>query len=391
MQKYSYQIAILGKPGAKGDRIKRKLESALADIGLETSSYRFLEGDEIASRDPKSATAALFFGYDGAINDTFADISDLLSDTIPILPIVESLENYTMHVPKDLKSINGKLCKNEDQETEVVSLILENLSLLRKDRRLFISYRRTESTGVAEQLSDSFTEKGFDCFLDTRSVRPSDNFQNELWHRMADSDVVILLDTPGFRTSHWTVAELTQANSTSVQILHLLWPGVSADPTSAFSVFLPLDLADFAYVGSAPDKFSTLTRRAVRRILTAAESLRARAIAARQADLFDSISDAARETGCTVTLHPQRYLTVSKGSQNLALVPTVGVPSSPRLHGFLRALRADHEVFELVAVYDERGILDEWRVHLNWLSEHLPVKTIENGRLLKWLTQRAAT
>lgn len=390
MQEYTYQIAILGRPGAKGDRIKIKLEAALADIGLEKSSYRFLEGDEIALRDPKSATAALFFGYDGAINDPFTDVGNLLADTIPILPIVESLEHYTMNVPPSLRSINGKSCQTEDEETEAVSLILENLSLLRKDRRLFISYRRTESTGVADQLSDSFTEKGFDCFLDTRSVRPSDNFQNELWHRMADSDVVILLDTPGFRTSEWTVAELTQANSTSVQILHLLWPGVSADPYSAFSVFLPLDLADFAYVGSAPDKLSTLTKRAVRRILTAAESLRARAIAARQADLFDSISDAAREVGCTATLQPQRYLTVSQGPHNLALMPTVGVPSSPRLHAFLQALYVDHEGFELFAVYDERGILDDWRGHLDWLSEHLPVKTIENGRLLKWLTQRAA-
>ena len=115
------------------------------------------------------------------------------------------------------------------------------------------------------------------------------------------------------------------------------------------------------------------------------------AIAARQADLFDSVSDAAKETGCNADLHPQRYITLTCGVIKLAIMPTVGVPSSPRLHGFLDALRHDHSDHELIALYDERGILDEWRQHLAWLGEHLPVKTMESGRLLRWLSERTSS
>ena len=387
---FAYQIVLLGARGARRRRIIDKIHTNLATLGLDRDCYQILEDGESDDRDRKAATAAIFFGFDGAVNQIWPEVVGLVDDTIPIIPVVDALSGYTMKVPDLLKSVNGKSCNSDAEEIEVVTLILENLSLLRKDRRLFISYKRDESTGVAEQLYDKFAAKGFDCFLDTRSVRPSSISQNELWHKLADSDVVILLDTPNFRTSEWTVAELAQANSTSVQILHLLWPDVKADPTSAFSVFSLLKLSNFRFVATVTDRFSTFNDRTVEQVIHDVESLRARAIAARQADLFDSVSDAARETGCNADLHPQRYMTLTCGDTKLAIMPTVGVPSSPRLHGFLTALRHDHSDYELMALYDERGILEEWREHLSWLGQHLPVKTVESGRLLQWLSARTS-
>jgi hypothetical protein len=107
----------------------------------------------------------------------------------------------------------------------MVSVAFENFRLLRSERRLFISYRRVESQGIAIQLYEALDALGFDVFLDTHGVPPATDFQSVLWHRLADSDVVVLLDTPDFRTSRWTVQELARANATSLQILHLLWPG----------------------------------------------------------------------------------------------------------------------------------------------------------------------
>ncbi|MXO56690.1 toll/interleukin-1 receptor domain-containing protein [Pontixanthobacter gangjinensis] len=390
MSNYTYQIAILGAANDNRDRIRTGLLARMAEIGIEKTSVSILEDEECLRIDPKAATAAVFLGYEGAINDTFPALERLLADTIPIIPIVEDLNLYKMSVPPGLRAINGKKCRTETEVAETVSLVLENLNLLRKDRRLFVSYKRDDSTGVAEQLSDVFTEHGFDVFLDTRSVRPSDSFQDELWHRMADSDVVILLDTPNFRESEWTVAELTQANSTSVQILHLLWPGIAPEPNSAFSVYSRLQNRDFAYIEKAPDRLSRLQPATVDKIILQLESLRARAIAARHTDLFDSVSDAALEVGAQATLHPQRYMTLRRGGRDVAILPTVGVPSSPRLHGFLDVIRDEHAGFELTAIYDERGVLDSWRSHLSWLAEHLPVKTVENGQFLNWLSEGSA-
>ena len=43
----------------------------------------------------------------------------------------------------------------------------------------------------------------FDVFLDTHSIEKGEPFQEELWHRMTDCDVILLLNTPDFLESHW--------------------------------------------------------------------------------------------------------------------------------------------------------------------------------------------
>lgn len=390
MDLYLYQVILCGRGNRHKLGIVEKLKKGFEDLGLDKNFYKIIDSDDYNQRNRKSIAAAIFFGFQGAVNENWPGLDEIIADSVPMLPVVDSLSNFNMKVPESLSAVNGISCTSEVEEQIVCSIIFENLGLLRKERRLFISYRREDSSYAAEQLADYFTSHGFNCFLDTRSVRPSDNFQDELFHRMADSDVVILLDTPNFRGSHWTVAELTQANSTSVQILHLLWPDVEPDTTSAFSAFYQLEMSDFKYAGSNLDRTSRLTEKSLRSILEMTESLRARALAARQADLFDSVADAAKEVGVQPTLHPQRYMTLSHQERNLAVMPTVGVPSSPRLQAFVSLIRKEHSQFELIALFDERGILDNWRQHLRWLSQHLPVKTVETGKLLDWLTSGTA-
>jgi hypothetical protein len=70
----------------------------------------------------------------------------------------------------------------------VATLVLETFRLLRRERRLFISYRRVDAQPLAERLYDALDARGFDVFIDVRSVPPAVDFQSELWHRMSDSD-----------------------------------------------------------------------------------------------------------------------------------------------------------------------------------------------------------
>lgn len=386
MRHFAYQVVMLGQRGPVRSAIKAAIEEQLLDTGLSRADFEIFDDPQPEAIDRKSATAAVFVGSASAASDTSRTLSQLYDDTVPIVPVVQDLTQYKINVPRLLSPINGMICETESDADLVAAVVLENLGLLRTERRIFISYKRDDSSGAANQLADAFAEKGFDCFLDTRSVRPSSLFQDQLWHRMADSDVVLLLDTENFRDSEWTVAELTQANTTSVQILHLLWPGIEPDPTSAFSIFRSLNESDFERTDGIITKETKLKEGSVSSILTELESLRARAIAARHADLFDSISDAARDSGFETVLHPKRYLTLSADKMTIAVMPTVGVPSSDRLHGFLDTLDPEHVQHSLYAVYDERGILERWRMHLDWLSNHLPVRTVENGRIIDWLS-----
>jgi hypothetical protein len=304
------------------------------------------------------------------------DLRSILADSLPVITAVDDLEGYRSKVPIELEAINGLAVASDADIARMVSTILENLGLLRSERRLFISYRRIESKAVAIQLYEALDARGFDVFLDTRSVRPAVNFQAELWHRLADTDVVVLLDTPDFRISDWTVQELARANATNVQILHLLWPGVNPDPASAFSDFLPLRLADFRG-GIAPDFTAPLTDECVLTVCRRAESLRARALAARYAYLVDSFCDAARNAGHDVIVQPGRYISLGAGGAARAVFPAVGVPSSPRIEEFERAVEKLVPAPPVRFIYVERGVLDKWRTHLAWLSSHLPVKTFQ--------------
>jgi hypothetical protein len=102
--------------------------------------------------------------------------------------------------------------------------MLECVGLLRRQRRVFVSYRRIESRTAALQLHDLLTSRGFDVFLDTHDIRPGDPFQDVLWHRLCDSDVMVMLDTPTYFDSRWTRQEIGRARAKEIHVLRVVWP-----------------------------------------------------------------------------------------------------------------------------------------------------------------------
>jgi hypothetical protein len=312
----------------------------------------------------------------------------LLAHSITVIPTFDPGADATARLPPCLRHINAlSFDGTEGAFARLISLILENLRLLRAERRLFISYRRAESQSIAIQLYEDLDAAGFDVFLDTRSVPYGGDFQDILWHRMADSDVVVLLDTPGFRASRWTVAELTRANATNIQILHLLWPSVSPDATSAFSEFVPLADADFRGTGTTGED-ARLSNARAHDILTRVESLRARALSARHRSLIDNFCDRAHEEKVqSVVVQPERFIAVklANGTQ-VAVVPAIGVPTAHLYHEIERAIdHTDAKPKEIWLLYDERGILESWIEHLNWLNEHLPVISVQVTKSARFL------
>src|SRR3546814_16773733 len=108
--------------------------------------------------------------------------------------------------------------------TGLASTMLECVGLLRRQRRVFVSYRRVESRAAALQLHDLLASRGFDVFLDTHAIRPGDPFQDVLWHRLVDSDVMVMIDTPTSFDSRWTRLEIGKAREKKIQALRVIWP-----------------------------------------------------------------------------------------------------------------------------------------------------------------------
>lgn len=374
---FQYQVGVLGANDDQLEVLRQTLGQRVSDVGLDPDDLLVMHGREVLGREKRAPFVGVYFGKNGYDQADEAILNDLRLDSVVVLPVVSSLTNFDQQVPSALESVNGLELDPLDSALErVCSVVLQQFRLLRKQRRLFISYRRSDSAAVAAQLYAALDARGFDVFLDTNGVPPGEDFQDVLWHRLADSDVVVLLDTEGFSESRWTQEELAKANTTNIQILHLLWPGRPERADSAFSVFRRM--ASNEFVGGDSGAGGMLQELAIQTIAIEVESLRARAIAARHRFLVDSFCDAARAFGLRPSVQPDRKILVEGGAHRVVAVPLVGVPSAEGLHDEVvdfpeSALTPETRLW---AIFDERGLLPKTLTHLAWISPRLPISVV---------------
>src|SRR3546814_189948 len=92
------------------------------------------------------------------ISDWSSDVcsSDLLiRASAPIIPTIAAGADFNAQIPQCLQPINGLTRRADDPNmTELASTMLECVGLLRRQRRVFVSYRRVESRAAALQLHD---------------------------------------------------------------------------------------------------------------------------------------------------------------------------------------------------------------------------------------------
>lgn len=375
-----YQIIILGAVDDRADDLVKRLETALTQVGLPADAVQFLQAADAAARNLTRPTMAVFFGGHSVTSDSSV-VTDLIEDSVVIAPVVTAPENVSAELPPQLRHVNALVWDGSYAgPARLTSLVLETFRLLRRERRLFISYKRTGAQPLADRLYDALDARGFDVFIDVRSVPPAADFQSELWHRMSDSDVVILIDTPGFREGRWTAEELARANATNVQILHLLWPGQKEDPMSSFSHFMKLKRTDF--FGLIPLRGQFATRHLVERICGEVERLRAPALAARHRYLVDNFCDAARDLALSPVVQMEGWVSLTANLTRLAVVPAVGVPTSDRINEIFSAITDPAIGARCVwVIYDNRGILNSWLSHLDWLDSHLPIRAVQMSKV----------
>ena len=138
----------------------------------------------------RKAAAAVFFG---AAEAPLANVESLLRRGVPILPVVSDITRVHDEIPTVLRPLNC-LAYNVAGVQRTTTAPLECAGLLPRQRRVFVSYRRDEARQAALQLFDAFSARLFDVFLDTHGIAPAEDFQTMLWHRLCDSDVLVMLD-----------------------------------------------------------------------------------------------------------------------------------------------------------------------------------------------------
>jgi hypothetical protein len=398
-----YQLVLFGPAGdpelgKNTARLDRALNIAFSLLGVNFKKFLVHVTSDAGGPDldRRMPSVTVFFGLNPSpvlSSPEQKRLAEIITDGALIIPVVADITDFSKLVPPEIAHLNGISLADCGSEFErLAGRVLEGFGLLRERRRLFISYRRVETSGVASQLYEALDAAGFDVFLDTHGVlSPGEPFQDILWHRLADTDVALLLDSPGFLASRWTEEELARANTSNIQILQVLWPGQAEGATAAFSTFHPLTQNDFdgaTTLGPA----ARLLNNSVDAIIDMVESLRARAIGARQAFLVREFVIEARKVGLTVHTTLERSLVVlSPNGERILVQPAIGVPDAERYESLDELKQREIRMGRMysgppVLLYDQTGIRTRWVKHLGWLNGNLAcVRSVGIAEARDWL------
>jgi hypothetical protein len=219
----------LGLLGTIPQTLKPALHAAIArglnDLGLVVGKdVHIFEGSpQEFSPAIERCSAALCFNI---LPGEQAAIEKLIHRRVPLIPVASVKTKFSSEFPGKLGALNG--LEVSDGAVTLATALLENAALVPKHRRIFLSYRRVESTELALQLFAELSARQYEVFLDTHGIKSGEHFQEVLWQRLCDSDVMIYLDTPGYFDSHWTEAEFCRATIRGLSVLRVGWPDVKA-------------------------------------------------------------------------------------------------------------------------------------------------------------------
>ncbi len=363
-----YEFAILGNTTSEQrENLTESIEEMASEFDLCVGDHvRIYNSETVMERNRSAAFTAVYFGGSSQVDIETAQ--SIYNESVPIIPVVSNLELFSSHIPEFLQPTNGYCLNGQDPDMkELAALMMECVGLLRRQRRVFVSYRRTESRDVALQMYDVLTEKGFDVFLDTHDIRPGELFQDALWHKLCDSDVLIMLDTPTYFESRWTREEIGRARAKEIHVLRVVWPNHIPNKMADLSETIYLDDEDLEN-DSGP-----LTNKIIDEIALRVESIRSRSIAARYMSITGRLRAEVERIGASFEgVGAHRAIAIRLiDDRKLWLYPVVGIPTAETLNDIAMKAQSNASTEAPVLVYDDLGIRKAWCDHLQWLNENI--------------------
>lgn len=358
-----YELALMGAPSdTQIGAVEACVSGAITPFGLRLGAevgWAIRPG----TFDPEQRVpaAVAFFGQPGIASD---GIQDLLARGIPIIPVAGESSSISNDLPNVLKPFNC-LTFGGDGALRIAAALLECVRLLPRQRRVFVSYRRDEARAAALGVFSFLSGRVYEVFLDTHGILPAEDFQAALWHRLCESDVLIMLDTPTYFDSRWTSAEFGRALAKGISILRIGWPEVIPSARIATTTSLPLDSAE---IDAATGQ---LTDGALNRIAEQLEVVRAQSHAVRMLNLFSGLRRDIECIGGSVTgvgIHSSILVRLADGREVLTF-PTIGVPTSMTLNNAVEHASGK----EAAILYDHIGLQETWLRHLAWLGTNISV------------------
>lgn len=368
--------------------IKRMACSCLTQIDKSISSQINIIFQDNFHTDFKSCRPT-FTAYFSAMRGFEPGIEEKIKQiefSFPIIYPIVLKGDFNKNLPATLRKYQGvvyskfaKHIRNADERfknliNEILSNALESFGLAAQ-RKVFISYSQKEAGEVAQQLYKELQKRHYKPFLDITGLNPAVNFQESLMHELADSDILLLLDSGKNRKSKWCRDELLAALYSGMGVLALAW---NYDPEDVcWADFKLLDIEPLIpgdFTGSA------LKQQKLEKILDSVDRIRIRAKFAKMNNLLQLMKQKAPyEDACLVT-HNSTCMVNPKNKRawfttKKYYLPITTVPTAQDFQKATSIKTALHESVGIVYLNDY--LHSTWQKHLAWLESVTSVKTIK--------------
>lgn len=215
---------------SKVAEFEMQLASDVAALKLDPAQfYRVIRvrsgADLVHTADEGASLAvALYFGSEVGCSSLGCHdaIEALLAAKVPVVPVLREDQGFSTTVPSSLTPINA-LFHALDELITVSNFVLRSIGLTESQRRVFVSYRRSDALHMGEELWETLGKAGFDVFLDRFSIEPGADFQRRLEQRLREKAFVLLIESPDLQSSQWVLHEVSFAQKNRLGLLALTW------------------------------------------------------------------------------------------------------------------------------------------------------------------------
>lgn len=369
--------------GDQADPHGHRLRELLANRteGLDAAGERFeiLSQDQLVSLGDSTKAAAVVLCRADMNEAELEAIDTCRKREIPIFPVVSDITKFSDEAPSSVGSVNGYELRHAEDIGELAGLALEALGLQRGKRKVFISYARVDSSAIAQQLRTAFMARWYSVFLDTVSIRPGAEFQDELMQELADSDVVVLLNSPSIKNRPYVQKEIAFADQAGVGGVQVTWPDV--EPLREGAFFMPVTL-DERLAKKQDGAVRELAPEGVTHLLRVVADLRSALQDQREAQLVRPVEVYAQTRGWRAVRYPGRHVELRKGSERIRLDLALGVPTSRDLERAFRHAETNKATGRVIR--DPLGMTNGQASHLHFLGERMGLQFLDPKATRNW-------
>ncbi len=206
------------------DEIRDAFADQVARLGIGTGAPQIFEDDDPALPE-RAVVLYLSDGPQAQDDDVEASLRAHIDAGRAVIPVLDDLADATDKLPECLHDFNAYAVGTEERSYDrLIDEIVTRLWLRRSVRKIFLSYKRSDSSTIAHQLRDKLTRRAYNVFLDECKLSPGVAVQREIFWELNDADLVLLLCSPDLGQSKWVMDEIAAANATLLPILGVVWP-----------------------------------------------------------------------------------------------------------------------------------------------------------------------